>query len=438
MSDFQIVQATDNLREIDNISEVGAIASYSRHLSKRETDQIVSGFQMQSYEMVTSFVWTKSSGILRKELAKLGMDFIGEILGRPDLTEDSAPQEISESEAINLAENLGMVSSTEAMRLRQAQSLVDHFNNLNEEEVADESVSMAREEAISCLKACIKNILAVPKIEFAEQFARFRRDLEQRPFQPDEALVENLETAPQFYRKTTLSFLLSSIRTATGAQLQNALHNLNLILPVIWKGLRKTELWQVGNLYAEMHSNGQQVAVSGLKKALLKVQGFDYVPETTRSSTFTKSASKLLAAHEGLNNFYTEAPAALELSKLGSSIPMPAFQVCSTAVIASYLGNTWGNAWSAEGYLVSILNNFSKEKWEFYFNECLPVDSTILYKLRSSKPYDRWVSLSQTYRFDLLDIKNPQTKAVVDFTFSNQRTRFSSQVDFLLSRATRG
>lgn len=432
MSNFQIVKVSDNLKEIDTTSEIGTITSFSKHLSTRETSQIIVGFQNEAYEMVTSFVWAKSINILRKELAKLGMDFVGEILGRPDLNEDSPPQEIGESEAINLAENLGMVSPTEAMRLRQSQLLVDHFNNLENQQVEDDDISMGREEAVSCLKACIKNILAVPRIEFAEQFSQFRRELEQRPFSNEEPLIENLATSPTFYQKTTLSFLISSIRSASGAQLQNALHNINIILPLIWPGLRKTEFWQVGNLYAEMHSNGQQIAVAGLKKALLKVQGFDYVPETTRSSTFTKSAAKLLAAHEGIDNFHTEGPAAAELAKLGSTIPMPAFQICATATICSYLGNMWGHSWAAESHLTSIMHNFSKEKWEFYLNECLPVDSTVLYKLKSTKPYQRWKQIATTYRFDLLSLKNPKIKVLVDLTLLNQHTRVASQVDFIL------
>ncbi len=172
-----------------------------------------------------------------------------------------------------------MVSATEAMRLRQAQSLVNHFNNLERDETDEEAVAMAPEEAITCLKACIKNVLAVPKIEFAEQFSTFRRDLEQRPFQPDDPQIEGLKSAPYFFRKTTLSFLMASIRSSAGAQLQNTLHNINIILPVIWTLLKKTELWQVGNLYAEMYSDGQQVAVAGLKKALLKVKASTTSPK---------------------------------------------------------------------------------------------------------------------------------------------------------------
>jgi hypothetical protein len=255
--------------------------------------------------------------------------------------------------------------------------------------------------------------LAVPKIEFAEQFSKFRKDLERKLFQPDDPQVEGLETAPSFFLKTTLSFLLASIKLSEGAQLQNALHNINVILPSIWDRLKKTELWQVGNLYAEMHSAGRQIAVAGLRKALLKVKGFDYVPETTRSNTFSKSAARLLSAHEGMNNFHTEGPAITELESLGTSIPMPAFPVCSTAILASYLGNHWGHSWSAEGVALKMLKSFSPEKWEFYLNECLPSDSTILYKLQGTNQRARWCTLTKQLGFEALQIKEAGAKHLI-------------------------
>lgn len=436
MSKFEIV-TTPDLKAIDRLSDAQKIAAYSKHLSPRDTQQIIMGFQSGSYEMVTSFVWLRAATVLRKELAKLGMDFVGEVLGRPDITEDSSPNEISESEAINLAENLGMVSPTEAMRLRQTQAVVGHFNNLDKEQIEEEDIAMAQEEAIACLKACIKNVLGVPKIEFAEQFSKFRRDLEKRPLNADDPQVEGLKTAPPFFRKTTLSFLLSSIKASAGAQLQNSLHNINVILPVIWELLKKTEMWQVGNVYAELYSNGQSVSVTGLRKALLKVKGFDYVPETTRSNTFTKAAAKLLTAHEGMDNFHNEGPAMDELASLGTTIPMPAFPVCSTAILASYLGNHWGHSWAAQTGALKMMRTFSNDKWGFYFNECLPGDSTILYKLHDQKPAERWCELANTFEFGKLQPKDLTTKQLVAASLNRDFSKLAAASLKLLGKAVK-
>src|ERR1035437_3843770 len=65
-------------------------------LSKRDMNSIVTALQNESYEMVATFVWAKASSVLKKQLATLGMEFVGQILGRPDLDEDSDPSRSEE------------------------------------------------------------------------------------------------------------------------------------------------------------------------------------------------------------------------------------------------------------------------------------------------------------------------------------------------------
>src|SRR5947199_238816 len=97
-------------------------------LSTRDMRAIVSAFQNASYEMVGTFVWTKASAILKKQISSLGMDFVGEMLGRPDLDEDSDPStSIADHEAIALAEDLGIINTTQGLRLKHALQLVVHF-----------------------------------------------------------------------------------------------------------------------------------------------------------------------------------------------------------------------------------------------------------------------------------------------------------------------
>ena len=131
-----------------------AIAPFAQQLSKREQNQIVEGFKSQSYEMVINFVWAKSMAALKRELGTLGVPFLGEMLGRPDLSDDDDVLDvITEREAVRLAEELGVVSSTEALRLRQTHELVSHFSRLEAAEIEADSIEMDEMEAITALKA---------------------------------------------------------------------------------------------------------------------------------------------------------------------------------------------------------------------------------------------------------------------------------------------
>src|SRR5262249_20114579 len=154
---------------------------------------------------------------------------------------------ITPSEAIALAEDLGMISSTDALRLRQAHETINHFAEYNDDfgDPDDEQQEgMAREEAIMCLRTCVNSILGQPSLEVAQDFATFRKNLEDRTFLKKDPEIVGLLSSPYFFLKTTLSILLALLRTSTGAQLEHVVRNTRLILPHLWGNLRKPERWQ--------------------------------------------------------------------------------------------------------------------------------------------------------------------------------------------------
>jgi hypothetical protein len=135
-----------------------------------------------------------------------------------------------------------------------------------------------------------------------------------------------------------------------------------------------------------------------MKKALIDVKGFDFVPETLRSSTFTEAAAKVLSAHFAMDNFYKEQEPMRMLANLGTSIPMPAFAKCMEATLAVRLGNRWGEAWSAQPSAERVLNSLRSTQWDYYFNECFSRDRTVLDKLAGEiKPRARWRQLVAAY-----------------------------------------
>jgi hypothetical protein len=118
-------------------------------------------------------VWAKASSVLKKQIASLGMEFVGEMLNRPDLDEDSDPSKsIADHEALALAEDLSIINSTQALRLKHSLELVSHFTNLDLTDAEQEE--MAFEEAMLLLKTCVSSILSRPDFQAAIQFADFR------------------------------------------------------------------------------------------------------------------------------------------------------------------------------------------------------------------------------------------------------------------------
>jgi hypothetical protein len=410
------------------VSSPAKLIDCAVQLSLRDKNQIALGFQNGAFEMTMSYVWTKAMVAMKRDLAKVGMNFLGELLGKGEFDEDTNPTtSISDSEAIMLAQQLGVVTATEAMRLRHSHEQISHFLDTDGNDI-DENESMDESEATAGLKACVKNILGKQKVEVSTQFAQFRSALEKRVFDANDTEIQNLKISPYFFRKITLGILLNLSRLTKGAQLENALANLNVILPIIWPSIRDAEKWQVGTAYSVAYSEGAQTASAGLKSALLKVKGFDYVPENIRSHTFVKAAERVIEAHEGMNNFYNEPAPVRELRALGSTIPIPAFPSCTGAILCVKMGNRYGVCDAAQNDATAILKSFTKERWEYYINECFPSDARLIDKLSYEKPRAKFVLLVSEFDLGKLTLEG-RARKVIEAAASMSDSRLISAID---------
>lgn len=390
------------------------IVQYARQLTKREVQQIVEALDAGNYEMGALFLWQKTMTGLKKQFGLLGMDFVGELLDRHDITADSgATQVLTDYDAVRLAEELGMFSPTQAMRLRNVLQMVAHFSESPAEEDEDEDRQMMPEEALQCLRTCVQSVLGHERLGGATEFAKFRRELEEKTFSVDDAEMQSLLASPYFFRRTTLRVLLALAKTAQGAQLEHVLANTNVIVPSFWPELLKPDRWLVGRAYAEVHAEGRKTAATGLRKALLKVQGFDYVPEDLRSRTFLHAAAELQNVHFSLNNFYNEPAAIRALASLGTVIPAPALAQCITAILCVRLGNHYGRSHAAQQTAQEMLSNLSEERWKYYLDSCLPGDEIVLEKLIDQNIATRWNILVTEHRLSTVEVKDSTVRDLV-------------------------
>ena len=200
-----------------------------------------------------------------------------------------------------------------------------------------------------------------------------------------------------------------------------------MIIPKIWNNLKHPEKYQVGRSYSELFADGKSKAASGLKHVLLKVKGFDFVPEDLRSSSFVRVANEILIAHEGMNNFYNEPAPTITLYRMGSVIPIPAFPICMTAILSVKLGNKWGVSIAAQESATALLKPITHDRWVYFFNECLPTNDRILYKLVLGNPSNNWLNLfTDNFIDDILpEIKERDIINLLRFTKDNKQDKLN-------------
>lgn len=394
-------------------------------LSQKDQIQLRAAYDAGLYDMASVFVWSKTIMTLKYQLGQLGMPFVSELLDRPEIDAYSNYQDISNDDAIRLAEDLGFISSSGAFRLRNAGDIVKHFSSPDMVDVVEEedsSIQLA--EAYMILRTCVEYVLYMKNPVISVDFKSFRDSLMEGLLSKEEDAVQKICDGQYFYKRTGLRIILGLIKTCEGAQLENVLANANIIIPLIWTELSKQEKYQVGRNYADMITSGNSLAASGLKQVLLKVKGFDFVPEDLRSRAFSKAAEAIFDAHFGMNNFFTEPLPVRNLNRMGTVIPISVFSKCLTAVLCVKLGNTYGVSFNAQADASSILDRVSESRWLYYFRDCFMYDERVLYKLQQDSIVPRWINLAKQYKFNSVaeQISNHDIKKLLNVSVAGKNS----------------
>lgn len=372
-----------------NIKDIKGIVEYgNNNLTVKQQKQIVGAYNMEAYDMAAEYAWKKAIVKLRNSLANLGMDFIAEFVQRDDVDEYTPIENVlTERATIDLAERLGVINSTGALHLRQAQELVNHYLS------AKSDNEMSAIDSLSVIRPCVEYILSEPNVKVAVAFSEFRNRLLNEDLKLKDTAVAQVINSPLFYIRTVITILLSAIKKNKSIVQEHALVNITMLLPEVWGKLSSSDKWMIGETYRDVFASGDAAATKGLKLALGKVGGFDFVPETLRSTTFKEMARKLIDVHDSFNNFYNETSVVKALANLGTRIPEPAFLVCLDAYLLVYLGNYYGYSRNAAPIAEEELKKISKDRWQAYFSGYIHTDDRILNNLETPTQVSRMRNL---------------------------------------------
>jgi hypothetical protein len=366
----------------------GEIVPLAAGLRPAEQQRVISAFQNDLYDMGAEYVWRRAVSRLRQTIVGLGMRFVGEMLGREDVDDSSLPDTVlTDHDTIRLAEALGVVSATGALKLRHSLELLAHYAAGH----ADEALPLL--DAVTVVRSCVQYALGEESIQVAVDFARFRERLVSSTVDANDPQLDLLATQPPFFVSTAVRALLAAVKVEQGARLQHALANMVTILPLVWERLPESDRWSIGSAYAEATAAGTETVVADLKRAMLKVAGFDYVPENLRSHAYRKAAQAVLDAHFAFDNFYGEVAPVRFLASLGSVIPKPAVPECLRALLCVYLGNVYGFSFQAAPIAEAELGRVTGPMWEYYWTVVFPSDEDVLSALTNLKPAQRLTTL---------------------------------------------
>jgi len=409
-----------------------SIVVFAGSLTEKQQKHVINVFKDGAFDMGAEYVWKRSMTRLRSTLSTLGMKFIGEMLGRDDIDEYSVPEVVlTEYNCIGLAEQLGVVSTTGAIKLKQAIELINHYFD---DQAIKEGEELNKVDGINIILTCVKYILGEQDISVALEFSNFRSRLLSETIKVDDMQIDQLINSPIFYIRTTIAILLTAIKNEKGAKVEHALANFVMLIDPIWNKIGEKDKYTIGSAYRDVTASGNISAAGGLKKGLMKVGGFDYVPENLRSSTYRKAAKALVDAHFAANNFYNEPKLVKHLSSLGSNIPPPALIDCIQAYMCVYLGNYWGVSYEAVGISEEELRYISPSRWNYYFEKVFHNDDIILGKLTEARPMNRFKDFIKSLDIGDLDNLPKDNKEFLEAVLNNKLGKADAYANTLYNR----
>lgn len=390
-------------------TNIKSIAKYMKVLTEKENSKIVTAFEGGMYDMSIEYAWNRAMKKLDDRLEVFGLDFIAEMAGIEHL--DSIDS-VSKKEKIDLAFELGMIDKTARMKLIQANETINHYiSDETEEEMGQLD---ALKIVLDVTQYILGNNINVNTIEFKT----FREKLQTTIFKQGDSEIELLKSSPYFFIKTTVRTILNLIKTASEIEKSKVLNNAIVFIEQLWDKLFVEDKKNIGKTYAVAINDGDKAVFKAFSTILNKVQGYDYVPETTRSNAYIKVAKAYTAAHYEFNNFYNEPAYAKKLNSMGTMIPDFALGECLEAVIISMLGNKYGISTNAQSYNENILGKITYEQWKEFFSNLLVQTQNILEDIQSSNSsiLDRWFNLVEKFVPKDFNIKDNTALNIYNFS----------------------
>ena len=398
---------------ISKSADVVEILRNDVQLKERELKGIYNNYQNESYEFAAEPLWNRTMSLLRKRVLALGEEFVSEMVG---IDKIEYVRELPEFEVINLAMELGFINNTGKMRLMHSYETITHYL---QRDVEDE---MTKSEVESIIRACVQYVLGIDESEIVFEYNDFRTSLKLEKFDRDSTKIEMLKNSPYFYKRTTIRTFVNLISTTEGAEFENVITNFDVVLSAVWDELSSDDKYFVGITYSKYVNKGAKEYIVPIKNALIKVGGFDYVPENLRSLSFVSVAKKVKSVHYAMNNFYNEPSVVRELGRMGSKIPRPAIKEVISATFMILMGNSYGRSFDAVEPAKDILRKLTESDWVYYIEQCLPYDEEVLSKMQAGdERTGRWCGIIEEFEIDKFDFSSTKVKEFIKYSVKGDR-----------------
>ena len=302
------------------------------------------------FDAALNYLWDETIRELRRRVVNYDLKYFFDIaVTSPERRNrlkdaDDLPQ-VDDSELIRATNQLGLVSDVGFKQLE----LVRYMRNYASAAHPNQN-ELTGLQLVGFLETCVREVITLPESSVVAEVRKLLANIKTTTMDPSGALAVAgfFGQLPQS-QSDNLGQGLFGIFVDPDSDNQTR-GNVRLLMPHLWPHLSEDVKRGFGVRYGRFVANHDQQKAELAREVLDLVNAQSYLPESVRVTDIDEAIDALDAAHQAMNNFYTEPGLARRLQGLVGSQPVP-LAVRSKYVMTLvnvFLGRGSGIAWSAD------------------------------------------------------------------------------------------
>jgi hypothetical protein len=336
------------------------ILARSHYISK-----MIAAAAVGLFDAALNYLWDELVSELRRRVYGFDLAYFYDIAaGTSDLRKHLKAEEdltrIDDANLLRAAHEIGLLTDIGFQRLDHVRYMRNHASAAHPNQVELTGLDLAQ-----WLQVCINQVITTPPDHVTAQTGRLLANIKKARLD-DAALREAAVFFDQLPadRADTLGNGLFGLyvdpsRTPASAD------NIRLLWPALWSFLSEDTRLSYGLRCARAGASLDHGPATAARELLDLVDGAAYLPQELRAAELDAALDTLMAAHNAMNNFYNEGPAARQIEALvgeQGNVPKAVAPKYTRTLAEVFLGNGYGTSFAAEPVYHRLLERLDPQE----------------------------------------------------------------------------
>lgn len=302
------------------------------------------------FDAALNYLWDETIRELRRRVVNYDLKYFYDIAvtspeRRNKLKDADDLSSVDDSELIRATNLMGLISDVGFKQLE----LVRYMRNYASAAHPNQN-ELTGLQLTGFLETCIREVITLPESSVVAEVRKLLANIKTTTMDSSGALAVAgfFDQLPQS-QSDNLGQGLFGIFVDPDSDNQTR-GNVRLLLPHLWPHLSEDVKRGFGVRYGRFVANHDQQQAELAREVLDLVDAQSYLPESVRVTDIDEAIDALAAAHQAMNNFYTEPGLARRLRSLVGSEPVPTAvrNKYVLTLVNVFLGRASGISWSAD------------------------------------------------------------------------------------------